>query len=273
MRSLLLVLVLAVAGPAAAAGAERIVTLSPHLAELVHAAGAGDRLVATVAFSDHPIEVVDLPQVGDAFRIDLERLAAVDPDLVLAWSGGTPLTAIEEIERLGYRVVALHTETLGDIARQLREIGTLAGSPDRAEAAADAFETRLVALRARYRDASPVRVFYQIAERPLYTIGGTHSLSDAIALCGGVNVFAGVKGMAPLVSDEAVLAAGPQVMLTGVHPPGDGPGPLSKWARWSDLPAVRDGHLYQLDATVMGRPTPRLLDGVERMCGLIAKAR
>ncbi len=256
MRSLLVVFALVVAGPAPAA-AERIVTLAPHLAELVHAAGAGDKLVATVAYSDHPPEVMDLPQVGDAFRIDLERLAAVEPDLVLAWASGTPTTAIEEIERLGYRVVTLRTEALDDIARQLRGIGALAGTTATADAAADAFEARLAELRARYRGRTPVRVFYQIAERPLYTIGGAHSLSDAIALCGGINVFVGVAGAAPAVSEEAVLAEAPGVMLTGAHPPGDGPGPLSKWTRWNDLPAVRGGHLYQLDASVMGRPTPR----------------
>ncbi len=270
MRILFLLLALGFANDA---DAQRIVTLAPHLAELVYDAGAGENLVATVAYSDHPPAVVELPQVGDAFRIDLERLAAMEPDLVLAWSGGTPQTAIEEIERLGFKVLALRTESLADIADHLRSIGHAAGTAEAAEVAASAFERRLVSLRHRYSGRDRVRVFYQIAERPLYTVGGAHSISDAIALCGGINVFAPLAGFAPIVSDEAVLGAAPEVMLTGAFPPGEGAGALKRWMRWTEVPAVAGGHLYQLDASVMGRPTPRLLDGVERMCGLIDRAR
>lgn len=251
-----------------------MVTLAPHLAELVHAAGAGDRLVATVAFSDHPASVAALPLVGDAFRVDLERVAAARPDLVLAWRGGNPASVIAEVERLGVRVIALETSRLDDIGEQLRTIGALAGTQGPARAAAAAYEQRLAVLRARHRGVAPVRVFYQVSERPLYTFGGPHSVSDAIELCGGVNVFADLAVPAPAVSTEAVLAASPEVIVGGVPALSEpDPGALAGWLRWPGVPAVRNGHLYQLDATVMGRPTPRLLDGVEALCERIARAR
>lgn len=254
--------------------AHRIVTLAPHLAEMVHAAGAGERLVGTVAYSDHPPGVAALPVVGDAFRVDLERLAAMRPDLVLAWLGGNPANVIDEVERLGLPVVALHAGSLDDIGRHLRLIGRVGGTAPDADAAAAVYEARLRALRERYADRPPVRVFYQVSERPLYTIGGRHAISDAISLCGGVNVFVGLHALAPAVGTESVLAAEPEVIVGGIHPPpGDDPGELSGWQRWSRLPAVQGGHLYQLDATLMGRPTPRLLDGVEALCDRIDRAR
>ncbi len=256
------------------AATSRIVTLSPHLAELVHQSGAGSKLVGTVAYSDYPAAVMDLPQVGDAFRVDLERLVSLNPDVVIAWMGGNPMTVIEEIERLGIPVVALSTSSLADIARHIRLIGALGGEREVAELVAKQFETRLANIRARHEQLVEVRVFYQISARPLYTIGGRHSLNDAIEICGGRNVFDDLDALAPVVTTEAVLGANPQVITGGVFPfPADDPGALSTWRRWSRIDAVRDNHLYQLDASTMGRPTPRILDGVDMLCERINRAR
>lgn len=251
----------------------RLVTLAPHLAELVYAAGAGGRLVATVEYSDHPDAAASVPRIGDAFRIDLERLVAARPDIVFAWGGGTPPASIARLESAGLRVAVLRSERLEDISRHLRLIGALAGTAERADSAADDFDARLAGLRARYRDAERVDVFYQVAERPLYTIGRGHVISAAIELCGGRNVFGTLDTLAPSVGVEAVLAAAPDVMLAGVHPRKPDPGVLEMWTRWRRIPAVRDGHLYQLDASLMGRPTPRMLDGVEVLCERIDRAR
>lgn len=252
----------------------RIVTLAPHLAELVFAAGAGDRLVGTVAYSDFPAAAQAVPVVGDAFRVDLERLTAVAPDVVLAWLGGNPDAAIVEIERLGIPVVALHAARLGDIGRHLQLIGALAGTAGLAEAAAARYEERLASLRARYADGAPVRVFYEIAPRPLITIGARHSLHDAIVTCGGANVFGGLETIAPAVTLEAVIGTAPEVIVAGVHPyPPQSTELESRWARWPGVPAVREGRVHALDASVMGRPTPRLLDGVEMLCSLLESAR
>lgn len=253
----------------------RIVVLAPHLAELAYAAGAGDRLVATVAFSTFPPGVAPLPIIGDAFRIDLERLVAMRPDVVLAWDGGTPKPLIEEITALGIRVVTLRADTLADISENLRTIGALAGSVTAAREAADRFDARLTALRKDYAQRTRVRVYYQVAERPLFTIGGAHSLNDAIALCGGVNVFSDIDHPAPAVDVESVLGRNPEVIVGGLHPlpePGD-LGALAAWLQWEGVAAVQQGHVYPLDASLMGRATPRLLDGVASLCELIDRAR
>lgn len=253
----------------------RIVALAPHLAELAFEAGAGERLVATVAFSDFPAAAAHLPVIGDAFRVDLERLVAARPDLVLAWDGGTPKPLIEEITALGVRVVALPAGTLRDIGENIRSIGALAGTDEAARAAADRFDVRLAALRQDYANRTPVRVYYQVADRPLFTIGGMHSLNDAISLCGGVNVFAAIDHPAPAVDVESVLGRDPEVIVGGLYPlPAPGElGALAAWLQWDGVAAVQAGHVYPLDASLMGRATPRLLDGVARLCELIDRAR
>lgn len=256
------------------AAAPRIVTLAPHLAELVFAVGAGNQLVGTVAYSDYPDAVRAVPVLGDAFRIDLERLSAARPDVVLAWLGGNPDSAITEIERLGIPVVALHAARLDDVARHLRLIGAVAGSVPTAEAVAVRYEMRLAGIRARFSGKPPLTVFYEIASRPLITIGARHSLHDAIVVCGGVNLFGSLDAIAPAVTLEAVIGAAPDVIVAGVHPfPPENTELESRWSRWPGVPAVRDGQVYPLDASVMGRPTPRLLDGVEALCNHLERAR
>jgi iron complex transport system substrate-binding protein len=231
-------------------------------------------LVGTVAYSDHPDAVRTVPVVGDAFRIDLERLSAAAPDLVLVWLGGNPDSAIEELERLGLPVVALHAARLDDIGRHLRLIGAVAGTPSVANTAADQYDARLAELRRRYSARPLVRVFYEISARPLFTIGARHSLHDAIIACGGMNVFGSLDTIAPAVTLEAVIAAAPEVIVAGVHPyPPEDADLASRWARWPGIPAVRETRVHPLDASVMGRPTPRLLDGVTILCELLENAR
>lgn len=259
----------------AAAPARRIVALSPHLAELVFAAGAGDRLVGVVEFSDFPPAVRDLPRVGDAFRLDYEVLAGLEPDLVLAWRSGTPADVQDRLRALGYRVVPLDANRLGDIASQLVAIGKLAGTDAVAAAAADDYARRLAGLRERYRDARPVSVFYQVSARPLFTISGRHVISEAIETCGGRNVFAGIDGLSPAVSLESVVAAAPDAIIAGDDSLAGGAVEVlaAQWADWPSIPAVRGGHIYVVDSDRMHRQTTRILDAIEALCAKLDEAR
>ena len=183
-------------GPANA-GAHRIVSLSPHLTELTYAAGAGTQLVGAVAFSDYPAEAKSVPRIGDAFRVDYEAIGLLHPDIVLAWRSGTPREIIERLRSLGYRVIELDATRLDDIADQLVTVGNLAGTQSVAQIAASNLTTQIETLRLRYRDKSPVSVFFQISSEPLFSVTGAHVISDIITLCGGRNIFAGLAGIAP----------------------------------------------------------------------------
>ena len=246
----------------------RIVTLSPHLAELVFAVGAGDLLVGVSAYTDAPEAAASLPVIGDAFNIDQERLTLLAPDLLLAWDTGTPAHVIDELRDRGFRVEVVTTTSLTDIPLALLQIGELTGRNGAAPAAA--FKDGLDRIAGEYADAPLIDVFYQVDARPLYTINGAHFLSEAIELCGGANIFSDLDGLAPLVSVEAVLERDPDVILASTDA---GSAAFDEWDRWTELTANRLGNRFLMPADDIGRPTPRLLNGVTAVCSALEKAR
>lgn len=254
----------------ASAPATRIVALAPHLAELVFAAGAGDRLVGTSAYTDHPPAAVSVPVISDAFTVDQERLALLRPDLVLAWQSGTPIRVVDELRRQGYRVAQIETRGLADIPAALERIGQLAGSEAEASRVALRFSKSLAELRAKYASDATVSVFYQVSSRPLYTISSDHYIGEIIELCGGRNVFAELSELAPAVDVEAVVHRDPQVLLAGSA---DGSLPFADWLRFPGLAANRYGNRFVVDADAIGRPSLRLLDAARAVCERLDDAR
>jgi len=249
----------------------RIAALSPHLAEIAHAAGAGAQLAAVVRFSDYPEAVARLPQVGDASSLDVERILALKPDLLLGWSSGNPAHDLERLERLGFALFVTEPRRLADIPRIVRAVGTLAGTQSVAEPAASALERELDALRARYSVRSPVRVFYQIWHRPLLTVNGAHMISDVITLCGGRNVFADAPVLTPTVSLEAVLAAKPEVILGGSS--AMQPGELAAEWRKAPVAVLRELPVRHVAPDVIQRQTPRIVEGARAICGHLENIR
>ena len=252
--------------------AQRIVTLAPYLAELVFAAGAGERLVGVSAASDYPAEVTLLPRLGGPGALDVERVLSLKPDLVLAWqSGNTPATLVQ-LQQAGIPVYLSEPRSLVAIAQTLQRIGLLAGTPHAASDAVSAFKARLVQLRERYAGRVPVTVFYQVWDKPLMTINGEHIISDAMALCGGRNVYADLRSLVPRIDIESIFVTDPQVMLAAVDGPA-GKRALDSWRRWPQLGAVRNNHLYTIPGDRLVRHTPRILDGVEQICELLERVR
>jgi iron complex transport system substrate-binding protein len=239
---------------------------------MAYAVGAGDRLVGAVEFSDYPPAASALPRVGDAFRVDYEAMAALAPDLVLAWQTGNPPALIDRLRSLGYRVVALEPASLDGVAEQMLQIGRLAGTEDRAAPAAAGFRRALEELRDGYQQSAPLRVFYQVAREPLFTVTDRHVIGQVIVLCGGRNVFGGLGELTPVVSLEAVLETAPDVILIG-GPPAAAAADRAAWEQWSGLPAVLAGQVHAVDADLLSRPGPRLADGAARVCELLARAR
>ena len=248
----------------------RVVSLAPHLAELVFAAGAGELLVGVSAYSDYPEKVTGLPIIGDAFVVDQEQLALLKPDMLLAWQSGTPQHVVGELSKRGYRVETIQTRSLDDVALALVKIGELTGHSDQAMQAATEFRQGLSALADRYSTADPIRVFYQIQKRPLYTISGDHYVSELIGLCGGQNIFSDLVNLAPLISVEAVIDRNPEIMLVSSDSEGDA---LNEWDRWQDLAANRYGNRFVMLADEIGRPTPRLLSAGNALCKALQQGR
>lgn len=251
--------------------AARIVTLAPHAAELVYAAGAGERIVGVIKGTDFPPPVRERPVVGDVTAIDLERIVALEPDLVVTWPWTTP-AQVAWLRARGVAVFEADARTIDGIATDIERLGVLAGTDTPARDAANAFRLRVARLARAGRVVPRLRVFYQVSDVPLFTLGGQHLVTQAMAACGGDNVFAALSIPAPQVGVEAVLAADPQVIVAGTAG-AKRPDWLDAWKRWPALDAVRHHHLLTVDADLLHRPGPRFVDGVQQLCDALARAR
>ncbi|MDH3901070.1 MAG: cobalamin-binding protein, partial [Gammaproteobacteria bacterium] len=195
--------------------AQRIVSLAPNITELVFAAGAGGRLVGVSEYSDYPDAARSIRRIGGGSGLDLEAIAGLRPDLVIAWQSGNPSQPVKRLLELGFTVFISEPRHLQDITESLRRFGRLAGTDAVAARQSSDFEHRHEQLKRRYSDQEPVSVFYQVWDRPLMTVNGQHLISDVIRMCGGRNVFAELPALAPQITIEAVLAANPEVIVTG----------------------------------------------------------
>ena len=250
----------------------RIVSLAPHITETLYAAGAGERLVGAVEYSDYPEAAKKLQRIGGYSRLDLEAIAALKPDLAVGWASGNSPAHIEKLRALGIPVYLAQPERIDDVAANLERYGELAGTEAVARVAAASFRNRLAELRKQYSMQPKVRTFYQIWKQPLMTVGGAQVISDAIRLCGGENVFADLKPLAPKVTVEAVLAADPEVIVAS----GMGesrPEWLDDWRQWKTMTAVKRDNLFFVQPDIIQRHTPRLVEGAARLCAHLETAR
>jgi iron complex transport system substrate-binding protein len=245
--------------------ARRIVTLSPHAAELVFDAGAGDRLAGATAFSDYPPEARAIPRIGDAARLDRERLLVLDPDLIIAWPSGNRPQDLSWLQGRSIPLYYSEPASLEAIADNLHDIGLLAGTETSARRAAQGYLARLRALRLRYRRETPLRVFYQVWHHPLITVGTGHFITRVLTLCGATSLFPGLETAAPKVSREAVIQADPDAIVAA-HPVASDRDPFAAWRRWPGMKAVREGRLIPVPAELIHRPVPAVLDGAEIIC-------
>jgi iron complex transport system substrate-binding protein len=252
--------------------AQRIVSLAPHITEQLFAAGAGKKLVAVSEYSDYPEDATRLPQVASSGSVDLERVLALNADLVVAWRLEATAAALARLETLGVPVFYSEPRRLAQIPDGIEALGELAGTADTARGVAASLRGRLNQLKAQYGSKRAVSVFYQISARPLMTLGGRQFVSDAIELCGGHNVFADSPVMAPQVNIEAVLAADPEAIITASSHPSDRSW-QALWRRFPAMRAVRAGNLYAVPTSEMHRHGPRAIGATALLCGHIDDAR
>ncbi|RLQ22807.1 cobalamin-binding protein [Seongchinamella sediminis] len=245
--------------------AQRIVALAPHIVENLFSAGAGNKLVGVVSYSDYPPQALAIPQVGSAYAWSLESVVALDPDLVVLWGSGNGLAALPQLERLGLTVYVSEPRQLADIANSIRDFGILAGTETSAQKSAEKLEREIRQLRSRYSHQASLQVFYQIWNQPLQTINGEHMISHVIALCGGRNIFTDEAQLAPRVSLETVLQADPDaIVASGMDE--SRPEWLDDWLPYRSLQAVNRGALLHIHPDIIQRPTARIAAGAAELC-------
>jgi iron complex transport system substrate-binding protein len=249
----------------------RIISLAPGATEMLFAAGAGQRVIATVQYSDEPAAAKQVPRIGDVVAIDMEKLVALRPEVAVVWPGGGNPAQIEEIGRMGIPLYRQQVNTLVDIPVSLRRLGALAGTSAIAEQAARNIEARLATLSHTYERGRHPSVLLQVWNHPVYTVGGTHLMSDALRLCGARNVFGDLRDLGPAVDVEAVVARNPDIIVAAA-PPGAGKEWLADWRRFTTLRAVRTGNLIAFEDQRLTRLGPSVVTATEALCKVLASA-
>jgi iron complex transport system substrate-binding protein len=250
--------------------AQRVIAMAPHVTELLFAAGAGDKIVGAVTYSDYPEAAKKIPRVGDNRLIDMERVAAMKPDLIVIWMHGGFERQIEGLRRLGIPLFHSEPTKLEGIAENVERLGQLMGTEAVANPAAAEIRQQFSAMAKQYSNRPPVRLFYQVWDKPLYTLSGKSIVSDSIHLCGGVNIFADQKVTAPIISMEAVLQENPEAIFGTSE---KDYGSVDLWKPYGTLQAVKNNNLFRLQGDLLNRAGPRMVAGTKVLCEKIEEAR
>lgn len=253
----------------------RIVSLAPHATEMLFAVGAGKNIVGAVAYSDYPEAAKKIPRVGGSHgskMMDLERIIALQPDLIVGWLSGNGEEVIQRLKKLGLNFYVTEPREFEQVATNLERLGQLTGNEKQGVMAAKEFREELQKLKKHYENKRPVTLFYQIWNQPLFTINGEHLIGKVMKLCGAKNIFSDLPTLAPQVSLEAVLAANPEVIIASGMAQ-KRPEWLDEWQRWPQLAAVKNSQIYTINPDTIQRHTPRILQGAQSMCQYLEQAR
>ncbi|MBJ7223256.1 MULTISPECIES: vitamin B12 ABC transporter substrate-binding protein BtuF [unclassified Brenneria] len=251
---------------AANAVPQRVISLAPHATEMAYAAGMGGQMAAVSAWSDYPPQAKELERVASWQGINLERILALRPDLILAWREGNPQRPLEQLINFGIPVVYLDPKTLDDIPDALTHLAQYSSHPEQAQHAAAALRRQLAELRRQYTNQQPLRVFMQFGSQPLFTSAKGTLQSQVVSLCGAQNIFSDSPAPWPQVSREQVLMRKPQAIIISGSPDAI----ASTQAFWRP----------QLSAPVIAvnedwfnRSGPRLLLAAQQICRQLAELK
>ncbi|MBZ9785353.1 cobalamin-binding protein [Pseudomonas sp. REP124] len=266
MRTLWLACLL-LASSGSAMAVERVVSLAPSLSEIVVELGSADLLVGVLDAGERPVELKNLPSVGRYGQLDMERLLSLKPDLLLLWPGSVGPAQRDQLKRLNIPTFVAEPHNFAELTAQIEAIAARLGRPERGAVLADDLRGRLAELRQRYRREQPLRGFYQVWDRPLYTVGGGQIISDALDVCGVRNLFADLTLPAPQVSVEAVLLRNPEVILAGDQ------AQLDAWKAWPQVDAVVRKQLLLVTEKGLERPSGQMVEATAKLCHLIQPDR
>ncbi|MES2048980.1 MAG: cobalamin-binding protein [Pseudomonadota bacterium] len=252
--------------------ATRIISLSPHVTELIFAAGAGGQIIGTVNYSDYPEAAKAIPRIGDNRQLDIERIIAMKPDLLVVWMHGAYERALEPLRKSGIPYFFSEPHKLEQIPETLQKLGTLFGTEKQAQLSANAFREQLTQLSTRYQNKSQVRTFYQVWGKPIFTLNDKNIVSDVLRICGGKNIFGHLSAAAPTLSTEAVIQENPELILTGDSENQAGSG-VEQWKPFTSMLAVKNHNLVAVDGDQLNRSGPRIINGAKVVCEAMDAAR
>lgn len=250
----------------------RIVALAPHIVEMLFEIGVGEQIVGTVEYADFPEAANAIPRIGGYYGMQVEKILALKPDLIFSWESGNKTTDIEQLKRLGLKIIYSQPDRIDDVATELRYFGNLVNESHKAELAATRFEKKLAKIRALNINKQPIKVFYQLWPEPMMTINKSTWIHQLVEICQGINVFANNPTDYPQISIENVMVAQPELIIIPDEK-SKKVQPKVQWQNWPEIPAVKASAFIHVNADLLHRFSTRMLNGVENMCSKIDKTR
>jgi len=236
----------------------RLISLAPSVTETLFALGLGDRVVGVTTYCDYPPETATIEKVGDTQRPNLEKIISLKPDLVIISTASQLEEFVGNLERLGVPVYVNNPTDLGSLLHSIQRLGDVAGVPESASRLVVDLRARINDVHSKVASLRRPRVLLVLSSEPLITAGGTTFINDLITEAGGDSISADQKADYPQFSLETALARRPEVIFLQAGSPG-----LPK--QLGDSPAVRAGRVYQLDDSILLRPGPRIVHGLEQV--------
>ena len=252
---------------------ERIVSLAPSITEIVFALGAGNRLVGITQFSNYPPEAKRIAKVGSYVHLNIEKILALRPDLVIGIKDGNPRAVVERLSELGVPAFIINPKSLDEILVTIRNIGKVIGADECATSLSNQMARRMSEVDRKVQGAPKPRVFFQIGIEPIVSAGRGTFIDALIQRAGGLNVFGG-KSAYPHVNIEHVLISRPEIIfISSMARQGGFEKVRQFWQEWPDIPAVKKDNIYIIDSDILDRPSPRIIEGLETLARLIHPER
>ena len=250
----------------------RIVALAPHIVENLYAIGAGDLIVGTLDYADYPQEATKIERIGGYNGISIEKLLMLKPDMVIAWKSGNQAEDLAQIKRLGIELHLSNPRYIEGVAKEILKLGRLTGHIEQSKKVAEAFTAKLNVIKAAQHNKTMLTGFYQLWPEPMMTVSKNTWINQLIETCQVTNVFADSDTDYPQISIENVIVTKPQVIII--------PDEKSKrviptvnWQQWPEIPAVKYEQFISVNADLLHRFSPRMLDGLAQMCDKIEVSR
>ncbi|TMP71062.1 cobalamin-binding protein [Pseudoalteromonas sp. S1609] len=250
----------------------RIVALAPHIVENLYAIGAGDLIVGTLDYADYPQEATKIERIGGYNGISIEKLLMLKPDMVIAWKSGNQAEDLAQIKRLGIELHLSNPRSIEGVAKEILKLGQLTGRIEQSKKVAEAFTAKLNAIKAAQQNKTTLTGFYQLWPEPMMTVSKNTWINQLIETCQVTNVFADSDTDYPQISIENVIVTKPQVIII--------PDEKSKrviptvnWQQWPEIPAVKYEQFISVNADLLHRFSPRMLDGLAQMCDKVEVSR
>ena len=249
---------------------QRVVALAPSITEIVYALQKEESLVGVTRFSDYPQAAQALPKVGSYVHLDVERIAALKPDLCIGIKDGNPAVVVEKLQAMNIPVFAVNPHDLESVMQSILAIADLLGATHKARVIVDDMTARIQKVKAcTGKETHTPRVFFQIGVSPIVSVGSNTFINELITLAGGVNVAAGGSAY-PRFSREQVIALAPEVIvISSMARETIFEQVKNEWLEWPVIPAVANKAVFIAPTNIFDRPTPRLVDGLELLAQYI----